>query len=201
MAQRLLTLGHELSVWNRTNLKTKPLVDAGAKQLKTPAELVAACDTIIVMLLNDAALDAVYNGPNGLLQAELGAKLVIEMSTVLPETMTAIGNAVVKAGGGFVECPVGGTVGPHAMENCSDLLAAPKKTSHGPNLFSKQLCRRIEHVGGRGAGRCHEACDQSAVAGLSSGPLGEALTLCKPLNLPADRLIDILSDTAVRRTR
>src|SRR6266481_5182266 len=98
IAQRLMSVGHEVSVWNRDTAKTKPLVDAGAKAFASPAELAEGCEVVIAMLLNDAALEAVYGGPHGLLKAKLAGKLVIDMSTVRPDTMISIGNAVTKLG-------------------------------------------------------------------------------------------------------
>ena len=87
IAQRLMAVGHEVGVWNRDAAKTKPLTEAGAKLFASPAELVNGCDAVVVMLLNDAATEAVYRGPNGILTAELAGKLVIDMSTVRPDTM------------------------------------------------------------------------------------------------------------------
>jgi len=104
-----MSVGHEVGVWNRDAAKTRPLVDAGAKAFASPAALAEGCDVVIAMLLNDAATEAVYRGPNGLLQAKLAGKLVIDMSTVHPDTMISVGNAVAKLGGAFVECPVGGS--------------------------------------------------------------------------------------------
>jgi 3-hydroxyisobutyrate dehydrogenase len=59
----------------------------------------------------------------------------------------------------------------------------------------EQLCRRIEHVGELGAGSMMKLAVNLPLL-VYWQALGEALTICKPLNLPADRLIDILSDTA-----
>src|SRR5262245_61400352 len=112
IAQRLIAEGHDVAVWNRDAAKTQALVDAGASCTASPAALVNACDTTIVMLLNDAALQAVYGGNNGLLMSSLSGKLIIDMSTVLPETMISIGTAVIDAGGTLVECPVSGNVAP-----------------------------------------------------------------------------------------
>src|SRR5215510_11231931 len=105
IAQRLIAGGHDVAVWNRDAAKTQALVDAGASCAASPAALVNACDTTIVMLLK-----AVYGGNNGLLMSSLSGKLIIDMSTVLPETMINIGTAIIEAGGQFVECPVSGTV-------------------------------------------------------------------------------------------
>src|SRR6202012_4730668 len=112
IAQRLIAVGHEVGVWNRDAAKTKPLVDAGAKVYPSPAALAEGCEAVIVMLLNDTATEAVYRGANGLLKAKLGGKLVIDMSTISPETMTSIGNAVTQLGAAFVDCPVGGSTAP-----------------------------------------------------------------------------------------
>src|SRR5215471_3173436 len=94
IAQRLIAVGHEVAVWNRSPARTRPLVDAGAKQAATPAALVESCETIIVMLLNDAASEAVYRAADGILKAKLAGKLVIDMSTVRPDTMQSVGALV-----------------------------------------------------------------------------------------------------------
>src|SRR5271170_7470122 len=112
IAERLMSVGHEVGVWNRNPAKTKPLTDAGAKPFASAAELAENCETVVVMLLNDAAVEAVYRGPGGILKAKLAGKLVIDMSTVRPDTMISTGTSVSQQGAAFVECPVGGTVGP-----------------------------------------------------------------------------------------
>ena len=85
VAARLMEVGHQVTVWNRTPDKTKPLAEAGAKVAATPAAVAAACEAVITMLTDGAAIDAVYNGPNGLLSGDVKGKLFIEMSTVAPE--------------------------------------------------------------------------------------------------------------------
>src|SRR5690242_12569662 len=112
IAQRLMDVGHEVSVWNRSSAKTKPLVDAGAKALENPAALVDSCDAVVVMLLNDAASQAVYRGPDGILKGKLAGKLVVDMSTIRPDTMQSVGAAVTQHGAAFAESPVGGSTGP-----------------------------------------------------------------------------------------
>lgn len=195
IAQRLMAVGHEVGVWNRNAAKTKPLTDAGAKRFGSPAELVEGCDTVVVMLLNDAATEAVYRGPDGILKSNLAGKLLIDMSTIRPDTMTAIGAAVLQQGAAFVECPVGGSTGPAKEGKLFGLLggAGPDAARATPVL--EQLCRRIEHVGALGAGATLKLAVNLPLL-VYWQALGEALAICKPLQLPPDRLIDILSDTA-----
>jgi 3-hydroxyisobutyrate dehydrogenase len=190
-----MSVGHEVGVWNRDSAKTKPLVDAGAKQFGSPAEIAEGCEVVIVMLLNDAATEAVYRGPNGLLKAKLAGKLVIDMSTVRPDTMISVGTAVAKLGGAFVECPVGGSKVPAREGKLFGLVGGANADVSRAMPLLEQLCRRIEHVGPLGAGATMKLAVNLPLL-VYWQALGEALTICKPLNLPADRLIDILSDTA-----
>lgn len=195
IAQRLMSVGHEVGVWNRNSAKTKPLTDAGAKLYASPAELVDGGEAVIIMLLNDAATEAVYRGPNGILKSKLTGKLVIDMSTVRPDTMQSVGAAVAQQGATFVECPVGGSTGPAKEGKLFGLVGGDKPDVERAMPVLQQLCRRIEHVGLLGAGATVKLAINLPLL-VYWQALGEALTICKPLNLAADRLIDILSDTA-----
>src|SRR6266481_4043434 len=151
IAQRLISVGHEVGVWNRSSAKTKPLTDAGAKLFTSPAELVDGCEAVIVMLLNDAAIEAVYRGPNGILDSKLTGKFVIDMSTVRPDTMQSVGAAVAQQGAAFVECPVGGSTGPAKEGKLLGLVGGEKADITRATPVLKQLCRRIEHIGALGS--------------------------------------------------
>src|SRR5215813_1343065 len=195
IAQRLMSVGHEVGVWNRDQAKTRPLVDSGAKLSSTPAALIDSCEVVVVMLLNDAASEAVYRGPNGILQARLTGKLIIDMSTLRPDTMQAVGTAVTRKDGAFVESPVGGSTGPAKEGKLFALVGGENADVARAMPILEQLCRRIEHVGALGSGATMKLAINLPLL-VYWQALGESLTICKPLNLPAERLIDILSDTA-----
>ena len=87
VAARLMEVGHEVTVWNRTPGKTKALADAGAKVASTPAELASAVEATITMLTDAAAIDAVYNGPGGLLSGDVKGKRIAALGlTFKPDT-------------------------------------------------------------------------------------------------------------------
>jgi 3-hydroxyisobutyrate dehydrogenase len=195
IAQRLMSVGHEVGVWNRNPAKTKPLTDAGAKLYASPAALVDGCEAVIVMLLNDAASEAVYRGPNGILNSKLAGKLLIDMSTVRPDTMISIGTAVTGQDAAFVECPVGGSTGPAKEGKLFGLFGGTKADTARAMPVLEQLCRRIEHIGALGSGATMKLAVNLPLL-VYWQALGEAMAICEPLNLSADRLIDILSDTA-----
>lgn len=195
IAERLISVGHEVGVWNRDAAKTRPLVSAGAKAFASPAALVEGCEAVIVMLLNDAATEAVYRGDQGLLKANLRDKLMIDMSTIRPNTMVSVGNAAKKLGAAFVECPVGGSKIPAKEGKLFGLVGGADADVARAKPLLEQMCRRIEHVGALGAGATLKLAVNLPLL-VYWQALGEALTICKPLNLPPDRLISILSDTA-----
>src|SRR5436190_14890753 len=195
IAHRLMAVGHDVAVWNREVAKTRALTDAGARLRASPAELVEGCEATIVMMLNDAATEAVYRAPNGILTAKLAGRMLIDMSTLRPDTMQSIGTAVTQQGGVFVECPVGGSTGPAREGKLFGLVGGASDAVSRAMPLLEQLCRRIEHVGPLGAGATMKLAVNLPLL-VYWQALGEALTLCEPLKLAPDRLIDILSDTA-----
>jgi 3-hydroxyisobutyrate dehydrogenase len=194
MALRLMSFGHELTVWNRDTAKTAPVAAKGATVAKTPAELAGSVDMVITMLTDAKALDAVYRGPNGLLSADLTGKLVIDMSTVLPDVEAAVAAEVIAHGGSFVECPVGGTVGPARDGKLFGFAGGTEPDVARARPVLDQLCRRVEPVGAVGNGaRFKLAINLPMLVYWQA--LGEALSLCKSTGVSPEKLIDILADT------
>jgi 3-hydroxyisobutyrate dehydrogenase len=195
MGARLMEVGHTLTVWNRSADKTKPLVDAGAKVAATPAELARSAEAIITILTDVAAIDAVYNGADGLLAGDVKGKLFIEMSTVRPDTEIALAAKVRAKGAAFVECPVGGSVGPARQGKLIGLMGAEPADAARAKPILDQLCRRLEHCGPVGSGQIMKFTINMPLM-IYWQALGEALALCRPLGLDPDRVMDLLSDTS-----
>ena len=195
IATRLIGLGHTVMVWNRTAGKTQAAVDAGASVAATPAELAAQSDTIVTILTNAAAIDAVYYGDHGLLAGDVRGKLFIEMSTVRPETERALAEWVAKKHAQLVECPVGGTVGPAKEGKLFGLVGAEPQALERAKPLLAQMCRRVEHVGPVGAGASMKLAINLPLIVFWQA-FGEAVALTKPLGIDPVRLIEIFSDTS-----
>jgi 3-hydroxyisobutyrate dehydrogenase-like beta-hydroxyacid dehydrogenase len=108
MALRLLAAGHELSVWNRTEGRTKPLIREGAIAAATPAEAELGADAVITMLFDDAAHEEVLFGANGLLDALSPGGLHISCSTISVALSERLAREHKKRGQMFVGAPVFG---------------------------------------------------------------------------------------------
>jgi 3-hydroxyisobutyrate dehydrogenase len=193
IAARLIEVGHDVAVWNRTPDKATAV--AGATALATPAELAQRCETLITILTDAAALDAVYKGPSGLLGGDVAGKLFIEMSTVLPKTEIALAQAVRGKGASFVECPVGGSTGPARQGKLIGLMGADDADVPCVQKILEQLCRRIEHAGPVGSGAVLKFTVNLPLM-VYWQALGEALALARSLPLDPVRLMDLLGDTS-----
>jgi 3-hydroxyisobutyrate dehydrogenase len=192
---RLLELGHTLTVWNRTAEKTKPLAAAGAAVVQTPAELTTSVDTVISLLIDTAAIDAVYHGPQGLLSGKTKGKLFVEMSTVTPDSQVALAEKVRGTGAAFVECPVSGSVIPARSGKLLGLMGAEPADAARARPVVEPLCRRVMHAGPVGSGALLKLAVNLPLM-IYWQALGEQLSLCKTLTIEPAELLDFLSETS-----
>jgi 3-hydroxyisobutyrate dehydrogenase len=195
IAQRLMNLGHEITVWNRTPAKTTPLAAAGAKVAATPSQLAASAEAIITILTDAAAIDAAYHGRDGLLSAGISGKLFVEMSTVRPETERKLAAKIREKSAAMVECPVGGTVGPAKDGKLFGFVGGEAADVARARPLLDQLCRRVEHVGPIGAGASMKLAINLPLLVFWQA-FGEALALCRSLGLEPARILDIFADTS-----
>ena len=108
MALRLVAAGHELSVWNRSEGRTKPLIREGAIAAATPAEAELGADAVITMLFDDAAHEEVLFGANGLMDALSPGALHISCSTISVSLSERLTREHARRGQQFVAAPVFG---------------------------------------------------------------------------------------------
>jgi 3-hydroxyisobutyrate dehydrogenase len=139
--------------------------------------------------------ERVYAGADGLLAGDVGGKLFIDMSTVEPTTEIALADKVRAKAAGFVECPVGGSVGPAREGKLIGLMGADAADAERAAPILNQLCRRVEHCGRVGAGAVMKLTINMPLM-IYWQALGEALALCRPLGLDPVRIMDLLADTS-----
>ncbi|MCS6890705.1 MAG: NAD(P)-dependent oxidoreductase [Rhodovarius sp.] len=204
MAERLLEKGHEVTAWNRSPEKVEPLLALGARRAETPRALAEGSEVVLSILTDPAAIEAVYGGEQGILSADLSGRTVVEMSTVRPQVQIELGQRVRAAGGGFVECPVGGTTGPARQGRLIGLLGGEESDIAAVRPVLEDLCRRIEHAGPVGAGAAMKLAINLPLL-LFYQAFGEAMTLCRHLGRDPAWLVDLFADSSggpnVLRTR
>jgi 3-hydroxyisobutyrate dehydrogenase len=192
IAARLMEVGHEVAVWNRTPDKAKAVT--GATAVATPAELAQRSDAIITILTDGAAIDAVYNGPSGLLSGDVKDKLFIEMSTVPPKIETALAPKVAGKGAVFVECPVGGSTTPARQGKLLGLLGGETTAAARALPILNQLCRKVEHCGPVGAGSSMKLAINLPLM-VAWQAYGEAFAIARDVGWEPKRLLDLFVES------
>jgi 3-hydroxyisobutyrate dehydrogenase-like beta-hydroxyacid dehydrogenase len=101
-----MAAGHAVAGWNRTPEHAR---DAGFPMLDSPAALAARSDVILIVVADPPALEAVVEGPIGIIRSPLAGKVVLNASTVGPADNQRAAAAVRQAGGEFLEIPFTGS--------------------------------------------------------------------------------------------
>ena len=195
MVVRLLSQGHQVMVWNRTAAKAQPSLTAGATWAASPRELTAQTDAVISMVSDEQALQEVYFSADGLLSGSAQGKLLIDMSTMSSARQADMGKRVTAAGAAYVECPVGGSIGPAKEGKLLGFAGGADADISRALPILNVLCRRVEHVGPHGAGAMMKLAINLPLM-VYWQTLGEALSLIEPLGLDPSRVIDIFSESS-----
>lgn len=195
IAARLMDVGHDVTVWNRTPDKTKPLVEAGAGAVKTAADVVNSCDVIITILADAAAIDEVYNGPTGLLSGKASDKLFVEMSTELPSVKISLAEKVKAKGASMIDCPVGGSVNPARQGQLLGLVGGEMVDIARVRPMLQKLCgQRLEECGPVGAGSAMKLAINLPLM-VAWQAYGEAFAMVNDLGWDSKKLLDLFVNT------
>ena len=194
IAARLMEAGHQVTVWNRNPDKCKPLAEAGAK-VAAIAGGARQCGRIALTILTDgAAIDAVYNGPNGLLSGDVKGKLFVEMSTVPPKVELELAPKVRAKGAAMVECPVGGSTTPARQGKLLGLLGGEQADADRAMPILNQLCRKVEHCGPIGAGSAMKLAINLPLM-VAWQAYGEAFAIARSVGWEPRRLLDLFVES------
>jgi 3-hydroxyisobutyrate dehydrogenase len=194
IAAHFMEVGHQVTVWNRTAAKTKPLADAGAKVAASPSAVAGSSEAIITILTDGAAIDAVYSGSSGLLAGDVKDKLFVEMSTVPPVVETALAPKVRSKGAVFVECPVGGSTAPARQGKLLGLMGAEPADAARARPILDQLCRKVEHCGPVGAGSSMKlAINLPLMVGWQA--YAEAFAIARDVGWEPKRLLELFVES------
>jgi len=196
IAQRLLETGHEVAVWNRSIDNARDAREAGARWTPTPGELASDVDVVITSLFDDAAVEHVYLGTDGLLMGRVGGRLFFDMSTVTPAIHARIAVVTQSRKAGFIECPVSGSVPAARSGALVGFVGGEAFDFARARPVLERLCRRVERVGPLGAGARMKLAANLLLAVFWQA-LGESLFLLDPADVDTTRVVDLLADSNI----
>lgn len=128
MAERILTSGRPLTVYNRTRAKAEPLAAHGATIVDRPLDAVSRADCIILMLADAAAIHDTILGDGT--RSQCAGRTVIQMGTIAPHESVAAAEAVRQAGGTYFEAPVLGSTAEAAAGRLMVMVGAAPAQYH-----------------------------------------------------------------------
>ena len=193
MSRRLLSAGHEVSVWNRSRGKAKALIEAGAKPAANPREVAASVSIIFMCVTDAAAVEDVVFGPDGIAAVPGDGKLVVDFSSIHPDKARTIATRLKAANGmGWIDAPVsGGTKG--AEEGTLAVMAGGEAADiERVRPYVLAMARRVTHMGPPGAGQMTKLCNQ-VIVGCAMAVLAEATRLAVNSGIDAGKLPEALA--------
>jgi len=196
MAIRLLSAGHPLTVFNRTREKAEPLARRGARVALSPREVAEGCDIVFSSLADDAALEDVMRGPDGLLAGVRSGALLVDTSTVYPGTSRGIAEEARRRGASMLDAPVSGTTIHVEQGSLMIFVGGDKRDLDRATPYLRLLGNEIIHMGGNGMGLCMKLVSNSLL-GLGLQALVEAIALGIRSGIDKERLLDALSKSTV----
>jgi len=178
MARNLHKAGAKVIIHNRSQTVVDELASDGMVPAASPAEVVRAAKTVILMLPDTDTVKTILEREDGVLSAIGPGTLIIDMGTTEATFTRTMAARVEKAGGDYVDAPVsGGTIG---AENAtlSIMTGGTDSAIKRARVCLEAMGSRVVHVGPVGAGQVAKAANQ-VIVGLTISAVGEALKLAE----------------------
>ena len=196
IAQRLLESGFKLTAYDRDISKAEGLIPYGGAVVKSVAELCSTCRVVLSCLPNDEAVLNIHSGPESTFANAQRGSLIIDMSTVFPETAKQLSILGFERGVDVLDVTISGST-PAAEQGALILFGGGDRGCFdaAESIF-RVIAKRYFHVGPSGAGATMKLVVNSLL-GIGMQAIAEAVALGEKAGLDRNRLLDVLSQTAV----
>jgi 3-hydroxyisobutyrate dehydrogenase/2-hydroxy-3-oxopropionate reductase len=193
MARALAGAGHDLIVQNRTRSSCEALAgEIRARVVDTPAQAAAAADVTITMLADDAAVTAVYTGADGLASGARAGGVLVDMSTVRPDTIRSVAPQVRASGAGLLDAPVSGSVTLAETGQLTLMVGGESADLERARPVLENLAKTIFHLGPLGSGAVMKLAVNTVIFGLN-GALAEGLALAEASGVDRAVAYDVIA--------
>ena len=196
IAQRLLDHGYQLSAYDRDPGKTETIAARGAVVPKDLFEAARTSDVLLSCLTNDEAVRSVYTGPGGLLAGARPGTVVLEMSTISPESSRKLHQLGARNGVEVLDVAISGST-PAAEEGVLTLLVGGnREVFRAAKPIFQAVAKRYFLLGDSGSGTAMKLV-VNTLLGVGMQAIAEAVVLGERAGLDRERLLKVLSQTAV----
>lgn len=196
MAGTLSRAGFSLTLWNRNETKARAVAEAtGADVAATPALAARAADVVVTSLADDHASRHVYLADDGIVSGVGPGQVVVETSTIDPETVAEIGEAVDSTGAALIDSPVSGSVSTVEAGALTIMAGGDRDAIEAAMPVLEALSSRVVTTGGRGSGAATKLAVNALVHGLNIA-LSEALVLAEKAGVDRAVAYDVFASGA-----
>jgi 3-hydroxyisobutyrate dehydrogenase len=195
MAMNLARAAYPLTVWNRTPGRADELVQLGAREAASPAELARSSDIIFTCVTDSPQVEVVLFGPGGVAEGALPGSLVIDCSTISPTRAIEFASRLNENGVSMLDAPVSGGSEGARLATLTILVGGETDQFERASPVLSSIGGTISHLGPLGAGQWAKAVNQVILAGTYLG-VAEGVTLAVKAGLDARRVIDALTGGA-----
>ena len=196
MVDRLLGKGHSVTGYNRTRAKAQWLVDKGMQWADTPRAVTAASDYTFAMVTNAAAIQAISEGPDGVLAAMSGGKIFIDMSTVSPTVSRALAAKIRARGADMVDAPVSGSVITLIEGRLSVMVGGRRETFEKIQPLLLDIGPKVTHVGHNGMAVAMKIATNLSLA-VQMLAFSEGVLLAEKSGIAREVAVDVLTHSAI----
>ena len=196
IVQRLLASGFKVAAYDRDRNKAQELVQYGGTVSGSVAQLSSSCDVVLSCLPNDQAVLDVYRGPDGVIANALRGALAIDMSTVNPATSLEISKLGSERGVEILDVTISGST-PAAEQGALVLFGGGDQGCFfaAESIF-RAIARKYFYLGPNGSGAVMKLVVNSLL-GIGMQAIAEAVAFGEKSGLDRNRLLSVLSETAV----
>jgi 3-hydroxyisobutyrate dehydrogenase len=176
MAKNLLNAGHQVQVFDLVEASMASVVAEGGTASKSAADAVRGADLVISMLPASKHVEALYLGDAGLITQLDADTLIIDCSTIAPESARKVAAAAAEASFDMIDAPVSGGVGGAVGGTLTFMVGGSSKALDIARPLLEIMGKNIFHAGDAGAGQVAKVCNNMLLAVLMTGT-AEALQL------------------------
>jgi 2-hydroxy-3-oxopropionate reductase len=192
MSQHLAAAGHTVRGYDVNADALERLVAAGGTAATSVADAVEGADAVITMLPNHPHVEQVVFGAGGVLEVAKPGTLLIDMSTIRPETSIEVAKAAKDKGIRVLDAPVSGGEAGAKQAALSIMVGGDEEDFAAAKPLLEAVGKTIVHVGPHGAGQVVKAANQLVVGGIY-GLVGEAIVLMEASGVDAKIGLDVLA--------
>jgi len=196
LVNRLLTKGHSVTGYNRTRAKAEWLVKAGMHWENSPREVAAVADVVFSMVTNSAALQAIVEGPDGILAGLTPGKVYGDISTVSPEYSRAVATKVREKGADMVDSPVSGSVITLQEGKLSVMVGGRKETFEKIKPLLLDIGPKVTYVGDNGLALVMKIAANLSLA-VQMLAFSEGVLLAEKSGISRTVAVEVLTNSAI----